>query len=229
MLINCAVYQHGKKIGDIPLADIGRYKAEANSFVWVALKEPEAAELETIQREFGLHPLAVEDAQHGHQRPKMDEYGAALFVVLQLIDQKGHELVTGEVAIFVGPNYLVTVHDGHSRSVAELQDNVARNNTIMPDGPVALFHRVVDAMVDHYRPEVEKLEDRIDDLENLFGRCGGSGELGSTSKFARRRDLQPVVGPQPLGDIGAIVRLRIAFVVGWSNCHGDVSQGPNRK
>lgn len=73
---------------------------------------------------------------------------------------------THDVDFFIGPNYLVTVHDGHSRSIIDLRENVARNSKIMAEGPVALFHRVVDAMVDHYRPEMEKLEDRIDVLEN---------------------------------------------------------------
>src|SRR5204862_7044332 len=74
-------------------------------------------------------------------------------------------LTTHDVDFFTGQTYLVTVHDGHSRSVAGLQETVARNSKLMAEGPVALFHRIVDAMIDHYRPEVDELEDRIDDLE----------------------------------------------------------------
>ena len=165
MLINCAVYQHGKKIGDIPLADVGRYKAEANSFVWVALKEPEAAELETIQREFGLHPLAVEDAQHGHQRPKMDEYGAALFVVLQLIDQKGHDLLAGEVAIFVGANYLVTVRRDSEHGFADVRERSEQEPALLKHGPAYVLYALMDAVVDRYFPVLDDLTEEIDEIE----------------------------------------------------------------
>ena len=80
----------------------------------MAIKDPEAAELEAMQAEFGLHDLAVEDAHHGHQRPKIEEYGQSLFVVLQLIENDGDDLNVGEVGIFVGSNYVLSVRDGRS-------------------------------------------------------------------------------------------------------------------
>ena len=78
MLINCAAYQDGKKLGDISVADIAEYLQRPNCFVWVALHNPSAAELNDVQQAFGLHPLAVEDAQAGHERPKIEEYGDSL-------------------------------------------------------------------------------------------------------------------------------------------------------
>ena len=79
MLINCAAYQNGRKLADISVSEIHLYIHEPDCFVWVALKDPEPTELNAMQKEFGLHVLAVEDARHGHQRPKIEEYGKSLF------------------------------------------------------------------------------------------------------------------------------------------------------
>src|SRR5438477_1060344 len=101
MLLNCVVYQDGKKLADIPTAEISEYLARPGSLVWVAMFEPTPAELDEMAVEFGLHPLAVEDARKGHQRPKIEEYEDSLFVVLHTVenarpDAQG-ELILGEV------------------------------------------------------------------------------------------------------------------------------------
>ena len=103
MIINCVAYENGRKLADISADDISTYIARPNCFVWVALKEPEPAELRAMQHEFGLHELALEDAQHGHQRPKIDEYNGSLFVVLHLIELENDDLNVGELAIFAVP------------------------------------------------------------------------------------------------------------------------------
>ncbi len=107
----------------------------------------------------------MEDARADLHYPKIEAYDGYLYAILHGIDFGDKKFGTHDIDFFIGPNYLVTVHDGQSTSIAELQDNVPRNNKIMPEGPVALFHRIVDSMVDHYRPEVDKLEDRIEELE----------------------------------------------------------------
>ena len=84
MLVNCVAYQGGEKLADIPVSEIRAHMARPGCFVWVALKDPDASELAVLQEEFGLHELAIEDAQKGHQRPKIEEYGASLFVVLHV-------------------------------------------------------------------------------------------------------------------------------------------------
>ena len=81
MLVNCVAYTEGRKLADIPVEDISEYVKRPNCFVWVALKDPEPSELEMMQEEFSLHELAVDDARHGHQRPKIEEYGDSLFAV----------------------------------------------------------------------------------------------------------------------------------------------------
>src|SRR3954454_5894226 len=109
MLINCVVYQEGRKLADIDKREISDYLARAGSFVWVALRDATEEELNEMQEEFDLHPLAVEDARHGHQRPKIEEYGDMLFVVLQTVEVVADELKAGEVDIFVGRNYVLSV------------------------------------------------------------------------------------------------------------------------
>jgi magnesium transporter len=119
---------------------------------------------------FGFHPLAVEDAMSVLQYPKIEPYDGYLYVVLHGIDfrKAEHGFATHDVDFFLGANFLVTVHDGYSRSIEILRDHCPRNANMMSEGPVALFHRIVDAMVDHYRPEVENLETTLDELEHAI-------------------------------------------------------------
>ena len=112
MLINCAAYEDGKKLGDIEPTQIGAYLKRPNCFVWVALHDATAAELGEMQRAFRLHPLAVEDAQAGHERPKIEEYGDSLFAVLHVVEAAGTEFRVGELAIFAGVNYVLSVRNG---------------------------------------------------------------------------------------------------------------------
>ena len=107
MLINCVAYQDGRKLADIAVEDIDRFILQPGCFVWVALRDASDAELRQMQREFDLHELAVEDASHGHQRPKVEEYGDTLFVVMKLPELREGELENGEVAIFVGENFVL--------------------------------------------------------------------------------------------------------------------------
>ena len=114
MLISCVAYQQGRKVADIPIEDISEYVSRPDCFVWVALFEPSREELDEMALEFSLHELAVEDARKGHQRPKIEEYGDSLFAVLHTVEREkapdgSDELITGEVDLFVGPNYVLTV------------------------------------------------------------------------------------------------------------------------
>lgn len=139
----------------------------AGAFVWVDLAAPSIPESLVLSETFHFHPLAVEDAMSERQYPKAEAYDGYLYVVLHGINfQRGEQcFATHDIDFFLGPSYLVTVHDGTSRSVTEMREHAPRNPKLMSEGPVALFHRIVDAMVDHYRPEIDKLEDRIDELE----------------------------------------------------------------
>jgi magnesium transporter len=135
--------------------------------VWVDLAAASIPESLILSDTFGFHRLSVEDAMSERQYPKAEAYDGYLYVILHGIQyRKGdHCFGTRDVDFFVGPNYLVTVHHGDSAPIVDLRDHATRNPRILSEGPVALLHRIVDAMVDAYRPEMDTLEDRIDDLE----------------------------------------------------------------
>ena len=135
---------------------------------WVDLESPSIPESLILSDTMGFHPLSVEDAMSAVQYPKVEAYDGYLYLILHDIDFTAgeHGFKTHDVDFFLGPTYLVTVHHGTSRAIGDLLDHCVRNSKILGDGPVPLLHRVVDTMVDHYRPEIEKLEDRLDDLES---------------------------------------------------------------
>jgi magnesium transporter len=139
----------------------------SGTFLWVDLAAPSIPEFLILSDTFGFHPLAVEDARAALHYPKIEAYDGYLYAILHAVsfhDRSG-QFGSQDIDFFVGPSYLVTVHNGQSRSISELHENATRNAKIMGEGPMALFHRIVDAMVDHYMPEVQRMEDRIDALE----------------------------------------------------------------
>jgi magnesium transporter len=142
MLISCVAYQDGTKIGDITAAQIAEYLQRPHCFVWVALQDPSAAELAEMQKAFDLHPLAVEDALVGHQRPKVDEYGDSLFAVLHLVEPTSGEYHVGELAIFAGPNYIVTVRSRAQKGLAEVRARCEREPQLLCQGPGFVLHAV---------------------------------------------------------------------------------------
>ncbi|HKQ30846.1 MAG TPA: magnesium/cobalt transporter CorA [Burkholderiales bacterium] len=173
MLINCAVYQDGKKIADIDKREISDYLVRPGCFVWVALRDPEPAELDEMQEEFGLHPLAVEDARHGHQRPKIEEYGDSLFLVLQTIELDDSDLRVGEVDIFVGANYVLSVRNRVEKGFQDVRERTEREPELLRNGPGYVLYALMDAVVDRYFPvidafqtELESIEERIFDKES---------------------------------------------------------------
>src|SRR5258708_13851947 len=121
MLVSCVAYQDGRKLGGMPKEASREYVKRPDAFVWVALKDPEPAELDEMATEFGLHQLAVEDARHGHQRPKIEEYGNSLFAVLHVIELRGGDVHVGEIDIFVGPNYILSVRQRTEHGSAEVR------------------------------------------------------------------------------------------------------------
>jgi len=168
VLINCVAYQDGKRLADIPVDEIHLYISKPGCFVWVAIKDPEAAELDTMQREFGLHDLAVEDAHKGHQRPKIEEYGQSLFVVLHMIEPGGEDLQVGEVCIFVGANYVLSVRQRAQQGFVEVRKRCEEEPELLSHGSAYVLYALMDAVVDRYFPvldgistELEAVEERI--------------------------------------------------------------------
>ncbi len=165
MLINCAAYQDGRKLGDIDVGQIGDYLQRPNCFVWVAVHDAAAAELGGMQQAFGLHPLAVEDAQTGHQRPKIEEYGDSLFAVLHIVEPHGDELNVGELAIFAGRNYVLSVRNNAEKGFQDVRARSEREPDLLRQGPGYILYALMDAVVDRYFPLLDRLEDELDAIE----------------------------------------------------------------
>ena len=183
MLINCVAYQEGKKLCDIPVEAISDYLALPKCFVWVALADPQPAELATMKEEFGLHELAVEDALRGNQRPKIEEYGDSLFAVVRMVELNGDELVMGELDVFVGPNYVLSARSNATKGFLGVRARAEREPHLLTMGSAFVLYALMDAVVDRYFPvvdmlesELEKIEDRIftegsqsrDNIERLY-------------------------------------------------------------
>ena len=181
MLINCVAYQDGKRLAEIQPDEIRRYLAIPGCFVWVALLERDPAALEQMREQFGLHPLAVEDAQHG--RPKIEDYGESLFVVLHLLEADADGLRVGEVDVFAGPNYILTIRSQAERGFQSVRERCEGEPERMSLGAGYVLYALIDAVVDRYFPlldavetELEGIEDRIfagssprENVEALYG------------------------------------------------------------
>jgi len=165
MLISCVAYQDGKRLAEIEPQDIHRYLAMPGCFVWVALLERDPAVLELMQAEFDLHPLAVEDARHGHQRPKIEEYGESLFAVMHLLEPDNGGIRNGEVGVFAGPNYILTIRSGAEHGFGEVRARCERQPEFLRNGPGYVLYALMDAVVDRYFPLLDGLETELDVIE----------------------------------------------------------------
>lgn len=178
MLINCAAYQEGTKLADIPIADISDYVSRPDCFVWVALRDAEPGELEEMQVEFGLHPLAVEDAQHGHQRPKIEEYGDSVFAVMHQIEMREGELVVGEVNVFVGLNYVLSVRNGSRQDFLGVRQRCELEPHLLKHGSGFVFYALMDAVVDRYFPVLDTLESELETIEEkIFAKASARSNI----------------------------------------------------
>jgi magnesium transporter len=172
MLINCAAYQNGSKLGDIPVADISEYLTRPECFVWVALFEPTVDEIAEMAEEFGLHPLAVEDARKGHQRPKIEEYDDSLFVVLHTLepasDAMDSALIDGEVDIFVGRNYVLSVRHRTQKGFGDVRARCEREPALLRYGSGFVLYALMDTVVDRYFPILDTMESDLEQIEEYI-------------------------------------------------------------
>jgi magnesium transporter len=168
MLVNCAVYEHGKKLADIPRQEIHLHLGQPNRFVWVALRDATEQELDEMQREFDLHELAVEDALHGHQRPKVEEYGDCLFAVMHTLElaEGEDELHDGEVNVFVGRDYILSVRKRTRVGFSIVRQRAEREPHLLKEGPGYVLYLLLDAVVDSYFTMIETLENELERIES---------------------------------------------------------------
>jgi len=164
MLINCVVYKDGQKLADIEIADISDWVSMPGCFIWVAMRDASIAELQQMQEEFDLHPFAIEDAARGHQRPKVEEHGETVFIVMQLLEMHEGHVQVGEVAVFVGRNFVLSVRSGSKQHFLGVRERCEREPELLKQGSGFVSYALMDAVVDSYFPLVDALEA---DLENV--------------------------------------------------------------
>lgn len=198
MLVNCAVYERGKKLADIPKEEIHLHLGKPDRFVWVALRDPTPAELEDMQGAFGLHELAVEDALHGHQRPKIEEYGDCLFTVLRTTELvEGSDSHEGEVNIFTGVDYVLSIRKRTRLGFAMVRERCEREPHLLAEGPGYVLYALMDTVVDRYFPVIEALEDELEAIERRIFE-GGPARENVEALYALKRklmDLRHAAGP----------------------------------
>jgi magnesium transporter len=165
MLINCIAYQDGKRLGEIEPSEIHAYLAKPGCLVWVALLERDSAVLEQMQAQFRLHELAVEDAQNGHQRPKIEDYGDSLFVVLHLLEQDADGLRVGEVDVFAGPNYILTIRSHAEKGFQAVRARCESEPELLRLGSGYVLYALIDAVVDRYFPLLDAIETELEGIE----------------------------------------------------------------
>jgi len=166
MLINCVAYQEGKKLKDISIEEISDYLTKPDCFVWVALKDAELAELEKMREEFDFHALAAEDAWHSHQRPKIEEYGDSIFAAMHLIEMDGDQLQVGEVDVFVGVNYVLSVRNRSLQGFLGVRSRCEREPHLLSQGAGFVLYALMDAVVDRYFPVLDALETELENIED---------------------------------------------------------------
>lgn len=189
MLVNCVAYQNGRKLADIEKHEISNYLARPGCFVWVAVRDTSEAELAEMQEEFDLHPLAVEDARHGHQRPKIEEYGDSLFVVMNTIEVEGEDLRAGEIHVFAGPNYVLSVRHRTERGFQDVRVRAEREPELLKHGSGYVLYALMDAIVDRYFPVLDAVEMELEKLEGRLFAPGASPRENIESLYYVKQKL----------------------------------------
>jgi magnesium transporter len=164
-IVHSVAYRNGQRLGDVAIDDVSDVIKQPGTFVWLGLHEPDDALLLKIQEEFGLHELAIEDAHHAHQRPKIEVYSNSIFIVLKTAQLEQEQVVYGETHLFVGPNFLVSVRHGASSSYAQVLARCEEHTKLVANGPGFALYAVLDFVVDNYLPIVVRFEKDFDAIE----------------------------------------------------------------
>ena len=198
MLINCVAYRQGNKLADIGIAEISDYLKQPDCFVWVALRDADDAELDRMQDEFNLHDLAIEDAMHGHQRPKIEEYGQVVFAVLHLIEYSPtDDLISGEVHLFAGANFVLSVRNRSTQGFLGVRERCEREPELLTQGAGFVLYALMDAVVDRYFPLADALEGELETIEAcIFERGAGRSNVERLYELKRKvTTLRHAVAP----------------------------------
>lgn len=167
-IVNSVAYAKGRRVGEVELGQIRQFLEDPEVFIWIGLYEPDEEILRQIQQEFGLHDLAIEDAHSAHQRPKVEDYGDELFVVMRTaqMNEETHRVDFGETHIFVGARYVVSVRHGSTQSHTHIRARVEKTPHLLAQGPAFVLYALMDFIVDQYFPAIDALEQDLADLED---------------------------------------------------------------
>ncbi|MEV4442617.1 magnesium and cobalt transport protein CorA [Streptomyces sp. NPDC049577] len=222
MIVDCAIYQHGRRTeGPADLSDaLEAARAEGDSFVWIGLYEPTEKEFDLVTSEFGLHPLAVEDALNAHQRPKLEVYDDSLFMVLKPVvyDDVRNTVTTDELMLFVGRCFVVSVRHGEGTPLAAVRRRLEDDPEMLAHGPTAVLYAVSDAVVDHYTDVAVLLHADLDELEaEVFAPLGEDVRHMASRIYSFKRQVVefrratlPLV--EPLARLAGLSGGRLPFV-----------------
>jgi magnesium transporter len=165
MVMNCVAYKDGKRIGQITVEEISDVLKEEGTFVWLGLREPSPEMLTKIQEEFALHELAIEDTRSAHQRPKLEQYGNSLFLVLQTAQLTDGVVQFGETHVFVGSRFLISIRHSSSLSYQKVRERCESRSEWLAKGPGFALYALMDFVVDNYVPVIDGLHERFERLE----------------------------------------------------------------
>ncbi|MBV2365456.1 magnesium/cobalt transporter CorA [Streptomonospora nanhaiensis] len=194
MIVDCAIYHSGGRVdvdGDISDALDAAVKSHDGSFCWIGLHEPTSEEFDLVAEELGLHPLAVEDAVTAHQRPKWERYGDIAFVVCKALvyDDAAKTMLTGEVMVFLGANFIVTVRHGEANPLKGLRRRLEADKEMLRYGPPVVLYGVLDAAVDAYVETADTFQGAVHDIEEEV-LLSGKGQLAPQIYALKREGLR---------------------------------------
>lgn len=165
-IVASSVYVAGRRVADIPIEEAGAWSRKEDHVVWIGLLEPDRELLRRVQAQFGLHDLAIEDAEHAHQRPKLEQYGDALFIVARTAQLVEKRVSFGETHLFIGRGYLVSVRHGPSTSYATVRQHWESCPASLAKGEDFVLYAILDFIVDNYFPVLEQIEDEVEEIED---------------------------------------------------------------
>ncbi|TXH36555.1 MAG: magnesium/cobalt transporter CorA [Rhodospirillaceae bacterium] len=201
-VVNCAIYEDGRKLRDLDINDAEQMKTSAGQLIWIGLLEPSQEMLAPLQRQFGLHDLAIEDAYRAHQRPKLEVYGDTVFVVMKTCQWLDGELALGETCFFVGRGYLISVRHGKSLSYRPVRERCENAPGKLKKGEDFILYALMDFIVDNYFPVVDALEEKVEELEDaIFESRDRHRDILSEISVLRRDLLAMRHAVAPLPDI----------------------------
>lgn len=185
MIVDCAIYRDGRRTdGPADFSDaLDQARAAGDAFLWIGLHEPTEKEFELVSSEFGLHPLAVEDALAAHQRPKLEVYDDSLFAVIKPIsyDHESDTVSADELMVFIGDSFVVTVRHGEGAPLAAVRRRLEAEPEVLKHGPTAVLYAVSDAIVDHYIDVAGELQVDLEELETQVFAPNATGDSKNTA------------------------------------------------